>query len=150
MHRSQFASWSLAISMLTAATLVFSTGAAGQSLNSESGKSAVRSTDSASDEVKSLKDQLALQQKEIEKLQQSLATAHAAVSSPATDKSLPSVGEVASITPVVPRSVANPESAPVSLPATPVSVAADPQKERMTETSPLQLRVGSAYITPVG
>lgn len=75
----------------------------------------------------------------VEKLQQKLDGVEPGTTpSPAA---LPTVGTVASMTPVIPRSVETPAPVP-ALPAK--SPAPD------DETSPLQLKVGSAYITPVG
>ena len=61
-----------------------------------------------------------------------------------------SVGQVASMTPVIPKSLTKSENASGTFSAALTASAANPPKDKSEETSPLQLRVGSAYITPVG
>jgi hypothetical protein len=96
-------------------------------------------------QIKALQEKIKKQQAQIDqllgavdKLQKKLdGGTPSATPAPAA---LPSVGTIASTTPVVPRSVET--SAPSVAP-----VASPPQGE---ESSPLQFKVGSAYITPVG
>ena len=58
----------------------------------------------------------------------------------------PNLGEVASTTPMIPAGSASTSS---SVPALNTSISANPDNQGVPE-SPLQLKVGSAYITPVG
>jgi len=93
-------------------------------------------------EIERLKQMLADQQRQINELRHALdlkdSTASAAPVTP-----LPSLGQVASAVPVLPP--ATPLPAPV---ASPAPQAARPKPE--AEPSPLQLKIGDAYITPVG
>jgi hypothetical protein len=93
-------------------------------------------------EIEQLKQMLADQQRQINELRHALdlkdSTASAAPVTP-----LPSLGQVASAVPVLPP--ATPLPAPV---ASPAPQAARPKPE--AEPSPLQLKIGDAYITPVG
>jgi hypothetical protein len=94
-------------------------------------------------EVALLKQQLSLQQRQIEQLRmaldaqkQMLEQALQTTQAPAAQA--PNLGQVASLAPVLPI---KPSAA---------APAANPQNKQPEEASPLQLRVGSAYITPVG
>jgi hypothetical protein len=58
----------------------------------------------------------------------------------------PNLGQVASTTPMIPAGSASSSS---SVPALNTSISANPDNQGVPE-SPLQLKVGSAYITPVG
>jgi len=120
------------------------------------------------DEVKLLKEQVASQQKQIDQLRSALEeqkrlleralepakptpatqSATAAVSTTGGQETLP---QIASTTPVIPKAVTKLESAsaPLAAATSGASAAKTPQ-DQSEETSPLQLRVGSAYITPVG
>jgi len=108
------------------------------------------------DEVSLLKQQIAQQQKQIEALQTAmnemkarLDGGTAAVRSSAPQA--PSVGEVASTTPVIPRGLTKPENASAPLPAVSLAQPATASpKPPADEVSPLQIHLGSAYITPVG
>lgn len=95
---------------------------------------------SAPDDVAQLKAQLAQQQRQIEELTRRLDQ----LSKPSTETNVarPNLAErplVASTTPMIPN---------VPAPA-PISTAINAQ-DRPAESSPLQLKVGDAYITPVG
>src|SRR5207237_10116681 len=73
MHRSQSTPWCLTTVMLVAAGLTVSALAAAQTAGSEVGRSSVTHVrNSTEDEIQKLKEQLALQQKEIEKLQEAV------------------------------------------------------------------------------
>ncbi len=92
------------------------------------------------DVLAQLKAQLAQQQRQIEDLTRRLDQLTKPV--PETNAARPSLAErplVASTTPMIPN---------VSAPA-PISTAINAQ-DRPAESSPLQLKVGDAYITPVG
>jgi hypothetical protein len=95
------------------------------------------------DEIAILKNQVGRQQTQIDQLLRSLqqmkerldetSRAH-----PQEAASTGAAGQVASLVPVIPSSSAA------------VVPALNPQNKEAEEASPLQLRVGSAYITPVG
>jgi len=125
---------------------------------------ATKSDPGANDEVTALKEQMAVQQKQVEQLQKALddqrrlleqmlkptpATQQAVTQAPNARQEDPP--QVASVTPVIPKSLAKPENASTPLAAGVLAVpVASPEKDKAEETSPLQLHVGSAYITPVG
>ncbi len=161
MQRLKLTSWSLVAVMLLAAGLAYNPKAGAQASEPQSVSPTATSAPSPKiDEVKALKDQLALQQKQIDQLQKALeeqkqllqtlqmkqsgATIQAAsVSRPnaASDQSSqsPNLGQVASLTPVIPAAV------PVTAPAPSPNPPHPPE-----ETSPLQFHIGDAYVTPVG
>ena len=102
-------------------------------------------------DINELKRQLAEQQKQIEELRAMLqeqakligytnASAGARTQPPASAGSRV-VGEVASMTPMIPSAAAS--GPPPVLPQA-------PKKEEAPEAAPLQLKIGSAYLTPVG
>ncbi|HMD99413.1 MAG TPA: hypothetical protein VKM93_19060 [Terriglobia bacterium] len=162
MQKLKLTSWSLVAVMLLAAGLAFNTKAGAQASEPQSVSPTATSAPSPKiDEVKALKDQLALQQKQIDQLQNALeeqkqllqtiqmkqsgATVQAAsVSRPnaASDQSSqsPNLGQVASLTPVIPAAV------PVTAPAP----SPNPLHPPAEEASPLQFHIGDAYVTPVG
>ena len=113
-----------------------------------------KQTSVSADEVKLLQKQLALQQDQIEKLRHELDEQKQRIDralqpSQASSAQAPNLGQIASINPVIPKSVTKSENASGPLAAAPVTVAATSAEEK-TEESPLQLHVGSASITPVG
>jgi hypothetical protein len=93
-------------------------------------------------EIEQLKQMLADQQRQINELRHALEQKDGAASA-APITPLPSLGQVASAVPVLPP--AKPLPAPA---ATPAPQAAPPKPA--VESSPLQLKIGDAYITPVG
>ena len=179
MHRLRSTSWPVVVGILLAAGLTCNADGWGQAATPESKSTtatASPASSSKSDEVKELKDQLATQQKQIEQLQKALekqmqllqaiqakpatstteaasTTNQRAVDVTASASSKPglnaapnpngSLGQVASLTPVIPVATS---AAPAATPA--VTISSPPQTEG--ETSPLQVRIGDAYITPVG
>jgi uncharacterized coiled-coil protein SlyX len=112
------------------------------------------------DDVSLLKQQIAEQQKEIEqlrtivdqmkqKLDQSPSPAQAATTQ------LPNLGQVASTSPMVPKSV--PQTAASSDPSLvasagipPAAARPQPQPQKSDPEPPLQLHIGTASITPIG
>jgi len=162
MHRLKLTSWSLVAVMLLAASLTYNTKARAQASEPQSASpTATPASSPKNDDVKSLKDQLALQQKQIDQLQKALArqmqllqaiqvnqagttsqVASTTSQSTAGGQAPASgnLGQVASLTPVIPA------AAPVSAPAP----APNPPHPPAEETSPLQLHIGDAYVTPVG
>jgi hypothetical protein len=106
----------------------------------------------ATSELEQLKKMLLDQQRQIDELRRQIAgdksvPATAPASSPAASpiRNRPSLGEVASTTPIIPPSPV--ASAP--LPSfSPTAAATAPAPA--DESSPLQLKIGDAYITPVG
>jgi hypothetical protein len=110
-------------------------------------------TSSQSAELQQLKAQLEQQQKQIEQLrtvldaQQKLLEKAQTVATPAApaepEHKAPNLGEVASTVPIIPRGIA-----PTAAAASPLPL---PQKPEPTDqTSPLQIHIGDATITPVG
>ena len=113
---------------------------------------------SQSAELQQLKAQLEQQQKQIEQLRtvldaqqkmlekaQNVAPAAPAVAqaAPEPEHKAPNLGEVASTVPIIPRGIA-----PTAAAASPLPL---PQKPEPTDqTSPLQIHIGDATITPVG
>ncbi|HYL74006.1 MAG TPA: hypothetical protein VEU96_07350 [Bryobacteraceae bacterium] len=94
------------------------------------------------DELSQLKAQVAQQQRQIDELTRRLDRLSQPL--PETNAARPTLADrplVASTTPMIPA-VAAPATA---LPTTPLSA-----QDRPAESSPLQLKVGDAYITPVG
>lgn len=97
-----------------------------------------------------MKAQLAAQQKQIEALQKALDEQQklmehlSAASAPATNSNFNKIGQVASTTPIVP-----PMTATTAV-ASPVSIAVAQAESAAKDKSPLQLKVGETYITPVG
>jgi len=105
----------------------------------------------ASSEIELLKKMLADQQRQIDELRRQLAGGQAANKEEQkadVKPTYPSTGQVASTTPIVP-----PSPAPIAPPVfnNPPSPAPAPQQhpDNVME-SPLQLKIGDAYITPVG
>ena len=162
MHRLKLTSWSLVAAMLLAAGLTCNSKAGAQASEPQTASpTATPATSPKNDEVKILKDQLALQQKQIDQLQKALEeqkqllqtiqtnqaettsqTASSTSQSTAGGQASPSpnlggnLGQVASLTPVIPA-------------ATPVAVAT-PGPKPAEESSPVQFHIGDAYVTPVG
>jgi hypothetical protein len=105
---------------------------------------------STEDEVTLLKKQIAVQQKQIEQLRTMMEemkqkmdqASNAAQTRPAE---APSLGQVASMTPVAGMVPLAPATA-----AAPLSAQVANPEKKPQEDSPLQFRIGSAYVTPVG
>ena len=154
----------VAAMMIALAAPVFSQTASDNS-SKDSGKK---------DDVSTLKQQVAEQQKEIEQLRSivnqmkqkldqtpAAATANAipapAVAAQTAAASTPSLGEVASTSPVLPRAVKSSASgdatligsAPIPSAAVRAAMPAPAPKEG-DQVSPLQIHIGNAAITPVG
>ncbi len=117
---------------------------------------AAATTTVATSELAELKKMLLDQQRQIDELRRQIAgdkSAPALASAPASNpasnpvKARPSLGEVASMAPIVP-----PTPAPAAAPAPKFNptMAASPAAAPADESSPLQLKIGDAYITPVG
>ncbi|MBZ5543659.1 MAG: hypothetical protein LAO07_08265 [Acidobacteriia bacterium] len=109
------------------------------------------------DDVSALKQMVAEQQKQIEALRSTVNAMRqkldqAGNNSLAAWGQAGSVGEVASTTPVIPKSAEKSENASETLAvAVPLGIpAAHPAPKEGDEASPLQFRIGSAYVTPVG
>jgi len=100
---------------------------------------------SMSDEIRELRKLLVEQQRQIDELRRSLQAQKEAPPAQAPARVSPStrepLGDVASTTPIIPGPV--PASAPPA-------IAADPQAPAEDQPSPLSLKIGSTYITPVG
>ena len=105
----------------------------------------------SNDDLAQMKAQLAAQQKQIEQLRQALEQQQKLLNGiapvPADDKNggisrpnLPKLGEVASTAPMIPP---GPAPAPVANPL-------PPQTPENAAPSPLQLKIGDSYLTPVG
>ncbi len=93
-------------------------------------------------EIEQLKQMLLDQQKQINELRHQLGLP---VAAGVPKNAHEGIGEVASTTPVLPPApVAAPVFAPVAAPAP------DPQRPDAPDSSPLQFKLGDAFITPVG
>jgi hypothetical protein len=130
-------------------------------------ETAAKTKTDANDQITVLKQQMALQQQQIEQLQKALEgqkrlleqlVKPATATQQAVLPQSPNLGQVASTSPIIPRTAE--KSAPGSegnrvasglIPSAAARVAtpAPPPKEG-DETSPLQFHIGNAYITPVG
>jgi hypothetical protein len=96
-------------------------------------------------EIEQLKQMLTDQQRQINELRHALEQKDAAASAgPVTP--LPSLGQVASAVPVLPPAAPLP-APPIASPSPAPQAAA---ARGADESSPLQLKIGDAYITPVG
>jgi hypothetical protein len=129
-----------------------------------SAEAGTKSDPGAKDQVTALKEQMALQQKQIEQLQKALEDQKRLLEqmlkpTPATKQAVTQASNakqedlppVASITPVIPKSLAKPENASTPLAGGVLAApAASPEKDKAEETSPLQLHIGDATLTPVG
>ena len=122
------------------------------------------------DEVTLLKQQFALQQKQIEQLREALQeqrellenalqSRQASQAAESTSAQAPNLGRVASTSPMVPKSAGKPAGGDANLVASTLIpseaarsavVAGNPPSKEEEEASPLQFRIGSAYVTPVG
>ncbi|MGO8790692.1 MAG: hypothetical protein ACLQVL_25365 [Terriglobia bacterium] len=140
--------------------------------------SAAQPSADASEQVTVLKQQMALQQKQIEQMQKALEeqkrlleqltkpapapqqaaqpakvaqpSKPAAANQPAAQPHAASLGDVASTTPMIPQSQKKADTAIATMPAAPTSIATNSNAAGDTETSPLQLHIGDATLTPVG
>ena len=117
--------------------------------------SADRAESRSTDEVSILKQMVVEQQKQIEQLRVTMdemkQKLDGGASTEAAHPQAPNLGQAASTTPVIPRGLTRPENAAASLAVSPLAVpVAKSSKDQPEEVAPLQLRVGSAYITPVG
>ena len=111
----------------------------------------------SNDEVSILEQEVSEQQKQIQELREAMIEMKQRLdggrsNTAAATPQAPSQGQVAGATPVIPKSMMKSEMASDTFSAANPSLApvASPQAIHSDETSPLQLRVGSAYITPVG
>ncbi len=92
-------------------------------------------------EIDQLKKMLIDQQRQIDELRRALFEKAEKTEAPSSVH--PSAGEVASTTPIVPP-------APSPVPAFAPPSIVPPQAKPTSDTAPLQLKIGDAYITPVG
>jgi uncharacterized coiled-coil protein SlyX len=107
------------------------------------------STSSSADEVNALKEQIAAQQKQIEQLQKTMEAMmqrldQATKPAPAAQPQTPSLGEVASTTPVVPA--AKTADAPVAVPVASPAAPANGQHEPQPAESPLEFHIGNSIL----
>ncbi len=111
------------------------------------GDADVGSANGIATEVQQLKSQLEQQRKQIEQLQTMLEEQKVLLerisAAPAQEHKMPSLGEVASTTPMIPRGVAPVPAA--AMPPLPLAQAAPAEP-----ASPLQIHLGDTAITPVG
>jgi len=133
--------------------------------------SAAQPSANASEQITALKQQMVLQQQQIEQMQKALAEQKrlleqltkpapateqaaqpaqpAAATQPPAQPHAASLGEVASTTPMIPQSQKKTENA-IVLPASGrTTIAANSNAAGDTETSPLQIHIGDATLTPV-
>ncbi|HTQ56566.1 MAG TPA: hypothetical protein VMI94_19000 [Bryobacteraceae bacterium] len=97
----------------------------------------------ANPEIEKLKAQLAAQQQQIDQLRKAMED-EKKVLEEASQPKLPSLGQVASGTPVVPAG----EAEPILHPG--LAAALSPQQANEPPASPLQIHLGTITITPVG
>ncbi len=107
------------------------------------GPARAQETTAVNPEIERLKAQLAAQQEQIDQLRRTLEDQKKVLEDASRPKP-PSLGEVASTTPVIPPSSVAPALHP-SLAGTP-----GPQAASDVPPSPLQLKIGNASITPIG
>lgn len=116
--------------------------------NSES-KTATAAPAKPNSDVQELKQMLLDQQRQIDELRRELAEQKkSSDTQPPAPAAHQSLGEVASTTGAVPPAPPAPVPAPVFNP--PSAVPPPPQTTDNSGTSPLQFKIGDAYITPVG
>ena len=127
--------WTVKSLLACMLTLTLPLAAADQPVTGESSDSRPAANSS---EIDQLKKMLADQQRQIDELRRALSDKNEA---PASIH--PSIGRVASTTPIVPPS-------PAPAPAYSPVIAPPPQAKSDSDTSPLQFKIGDAYITPVG
>ena len=118
-------------------TLTVPAMAADQPVGSDSSESRPAASSS---EIDQLKKMLADQQRQIDELRRALVERNEAPASIHT-----STGQVASTTAIVP-----PSPAPAAAPSFAPPAIVPPQAKPSSDSSPLQLKIGDAYITPVG
>ncbi|HLK51130.1 MAG TPA: hypothetical protein VKT49_23470 [Bryobacteraceae bacterium] len=114
------------------------------------GQDSAPATNSQTMEIQQLRKQLEQQQKQIEELRATLEAQQVVLEKAAAaaerlaepEHKAPNIGEVASTTPIIPRGLA-----PVATAATPVLA---PPQAAAEPSSPLQVHIGDATITPVG
>ena len=133
--------------------------------------SAAKPSASANDQINALKQQMALQQQQIEQMQKALQqqkqlleqltrptpateqAAQPAKSAVGTEQAAQShtsgLGEVASTSPMIPQMQKKVDNAMVTMPAAPTTITANRNAAGDMETSPLQIHIGDATITPV-
>ncbi|MGO9275817.1 MAG: hypothetical protein ACLQOO_37175 [Terriglobia bacterium] len=172
MHRLKLTSWSLVSAMLVVAGLTCNPKAGAQAAKPESESPATPASSPKNDEVKALKDQLALQQKQIDQLQKALeeqkqllqtiqmnqsgtTTQAASTTSQSTTGGQASaspnlggnLGQVASLTPVIP---ATPKAGAAPAPHVVVSSYPPSGGAEGEKSSPLSVGIGDFEFTPGG
>src|SRR5579863_10101697 len=142
---------------LTCATVAAGFLAISYAADDQTPKTTAPQTAASSSEVQELKKQLAEQQKQIEELRlillgqkkqiESVSNAAAAPAEPAPTPApaVKAIGDVAGATPMVP-----PTPSPTPVPFTPPAAAPPAAQAAAADTSPLQIKIGDATITPVG
>ncbi|MBI4165649.1 MAG: hypothetical protein HY508_07950 [Acidobacteria bacterium] len=116
----------------------------------------VKAEKDQAEEIQVLKELLAAQQKQIEQLRVALeeqrqTIEHALQAKQDQEPQAPSLGQVASNDPVIPKSATRVENSPGPKAALPVAAAPAAAAEKGTdEVSPLQFHIGTATIMPVG
>jgi len=108
----------------------------------------MRAQDSASPEIERLKAQLAAQQEQIDQLRRTLEE-QKKILDQASQAKPASLGQVASTTPIIPAAPETAEPAPLH-PAATAALSGSAQGPGQEPASPLQLRLGTATITPIG
>ena len=137
--------------------------------------SAAKPSANAAEQITALKQQMALQQKQIEQMQKALEQQKQLLDqlskpAPATEQAAQpaqpakavvstqqaaqphaaSLGQVASTTPMIPQTQQKVDNAIVTMPAAAPTITANRNAAGDSETSPLQLHIGDATLTPVG
>jgi hypothetical protein len=117
-------------------------------------KTQANATSGQPDDVALLKQQVALQQKQIERLNSALEDQKRRLeqvlqNSQGPTSQAPNLGQVASSDPVIPKSASKAERASATLAAAP-STAPAANPAATPDPAPVQFHIGTAYITPVG
>ena len=140
-------------------------------------ETAAKTTTDTNDQVTLLKQQMAIQQQQIEQLQKALeaqkrlleqltqitekaaqpaapkagqVAATTSAAQPAAQPQTPNLGQVASTTPMIPKDQSKVENTALPAAGTPTAALGSPPKSETEPTSPLQIHIGDAAITPVG
>ena len=158
MTRERHALVKLGIMILCLVALVFPSN--GADIASASGQKLEIAASNTSQEVESLKAKLAEQQKQLDQLRQALeeqgklieSLSQAQSASTSDGRNVPNLGNIASLTPMVPAAAL---PAPAPLPAMPARAAAAapaPQDNGNGNgrLSPLSIPIGPSWITPIG
>lgn len=133
--------------LLVTGSLAFGADSEAASVAANPTKTAPEPSPSTSDQIRELRKLLVEQQRQIDELRRSLQAQKEAQPphqpAPATPGTRQPLGDVATTTPMIPNAAA-------LGPVAPATSAGPQQTDAADQPSPLSLRIGSTYITPVG